>query len=521
MSETERKQRQEYKRNRKKWILIQAVALAIVVAIGLMAFAFYDRMNSTYYIEYTENGNVDYKVNLKDNSFFEEDSVGAGQSYISRLIENISANFNYKLTADSSNVGFDYSYRVDAQLIVANKSTGDHIYDPTYNLVPETKNTVQGREFFTVGTSVPIDYNHYNSLANSFINAYGLKDATSTLVVTMTVNVLSTCSEFENSSNANNYFVSLNIPLVEENFSIFTTSSNTEGQTNVFACSGGTSQKILLSATIVLAVFAVLQAIALTVFVFVTKNDDINYTNKVRKILSSYRSFIQQMDGQFDVTGYQVVPIKTFKEMLNIRDTLQAPVLMFENLDQTVTEFVIPTSSNILYTFEIKVDNYDEIYGVSDNGDTDQQDFEDLIVVPDENNDVTDEVVIVSEDVTQEEIEEAMATPDINLDEINYIEDDDEELDEGVEVIGVVWPEKTNQNKVYRYDPDGEVLEKGDIVLVPTMDHAKNREVVRKAAVAHANHKVDPATHPHPLKKIIGVIRHQVQSALSSTSNKD
>lgn len=501
MSETERKQRQEYKRNRKRWILIQAVALAIVVAIGLMAFAFYDRMNSTYYIEYTENGNVDYKVNLKDNSFFEDDFVGAGQSYISGLIENISANFNYKLTADSSNVGFDYSYRVDAQLIVANKSTGDHIYDPTYNIVPETKNTVQGREFFTVGTNVPIDYNHYNSLANSFINAYGLKDATSTLVVTMTVNVLSTCSEFENSSNANNYFVSLNIPLVEENFSIFTTSSNTEGQTNVFACSGGTSQKILLSVTIVLAVIAVLQAIALTVFVFVTKNDDINYTNKVRKILSSYRSFIQQMDGQFDVTGYQVVPIKTFKEMLNIRDTLQAPILMFENLDQTVTEFVIPTTSEILYTFEIKVDNYDEIYGIRE--------------------DDEDEVVIISEDVTREEIEEAMATPDISLDEIDYVEDNDEELDEGVEVIGVVWPEKTKQNKVYRYDPDGEVVEKGDIVLVPTMDHAKNREVVRKAAVAHANHKIDPVTHPHTLKKIIGVIRHQVQSALTSNTNKD
>ena len=187
--------------------------------------------------------------------------------------------------------------------------------------------------------------------------------------------------------------------------------------------------------------------------------------------------------------------------MLNIRDTLQAPILMFENLDQTVTEFVIPTTSEILYTFEIKVDNYDEIYGIRE--------------------DDEDEVIIISEDVTREEIEEAMATPDISLDKIDYVEDNDEELDEGVEVIGVVWPEKTKQNKVYRYDPDGEVVEKGDIVLVPTMDHAKNREVVRKAAVAHANHKIDPMAHPHPLKKIIGVIRHQVQSALTSNTNKD
>lgn len=504
MSESERKQRQEYKRMRKRWIWIQIIAFVLVLATSLILFTVYDTMNRTYYIEYTENGNVDYTVNLKENSFFDKDSVGSGQSYISELIENIVADFKYNLTTDSSNVGFDYSYSIDAQLIVANKSTGDYIYDPVYNIVPETSASTQGRDSLMIGTSVGIDYNYYNEIAKSFVNAYGLKDTTSTLVVTMNVKVLSTCSEFADTSNANTYFVSLNIPLVEENFSIYTTSSNTEGASNVFACTNGTGRKVLLVLTIVFAVIALLQAIALAVFVFLTRNDDINYTNKVRKILSSYRSFIQQIDGQFDVTGYQAVPVKTFKEMLNIRDTLQSPILMFENVDQTVTEFVIPTNTNILYTFEIKVDNYDEIYGISN----------EPVVEDDSDDDI--EVVIVSEDITEEEIEAAMATPNINLDEINYIEDDDEELDEGVEVIGVVWPEKTNQNKVYRYDPNGEVLEKGDIVLVPTMDNAKNREVVRKAAVAHANHKVDPATFSHPLKKIIGVVRHRAEQIFTA-----
>lgn len=483
MSESERKQRQKYKRMRKRWIWIQTIAFVLVLATSLILFTVYDTMNRTYYIEYTENGNVDYTVNLKENSFFDKDSVGPGQSYISGLIENIVADFKYNLTTDSSNVGFDYSYSIDAQIIVANKSTGDYIYDPVYNIVPETSASTQGRDSLMIGTSVGIDYNYYNEIAKSFVNAYELKDTTSTLVVTMNVKVLSTCSEFADPSNANTYFVSLNIPLDEENFSIYTTSSNTEGASNVFACTNGTGREVLLVLTIVFAVIALLQAIALAVFVFLTRNDDINYTNKVRKILSSYRSFVQQIEGQFDVTGYQTVPVKTFKELLNIRDTLQSPILMFENVDQTVTEFVIPTNTNILYTFEIKVDNYDEIYGISN------------------------EPVVIAE---------AMATPDINLDEINHIEDDNEEPDEGVEVIGVVWPEKTNQNKVYRYDPNGEVLEKGDIVSVPTMDKAKNREVVRKVAVAHANHKVDPATLSHPLKKIIGVVRHRAEQIFTA-----
>ena len=495
MSEAERLQRQEYKRNRKKWILIQAIALILVGAFALTFFMVYDRMNRTYYIEYTEKGSADYDVNLKENNFFEDDSVGAGHSYVASLIENIVAKFRYDLAIDNASVGFDYTYKVDAQLIVASKDTGDHIYEPIYNLVPETKATVENRDSLNVGTSVVIDYNHYNKIATSFINTYGLKNTTSTLVVTMHVDVLSTCSDFENSSNENSYFTSINIPLTEENFSIFTTSSNTENQSKVLACTNGVSQRVFLILTIVFASIALLQAIVLTAFVFITRNEDVNYTIKVRRILSSYRSFIQQIEGQFDVEGYQVVPVKTFKEMLNIRDTIQSPILMFENIDQTVTQFVIPTNtSKILYTFEIKVDNYDDIYGAPE--------------------------PIIIEEIAQEELDEVLETPDIVLEEIDYIEDDDEELDEGMEVIGVVWPEKKTNNKVYRYAPNGEILEKGDIVLVPTMDHARNREVVRKAAVAHGNHRIDPSHHPYPLKKIIGVLRHHVEHALTPDYDK-
>ena len=495
MSEDERLRRQEYKRNRKKWMLIQGIALAIVLAVALTSFLVYDRMNQTYYIEYTEGGSVDYKVHLKENSFFDKDYVGAGQSYVASLIDNINASFKYKLQIDDANVSFDYIYWVEAQLIVANKDSGDSIYEPVYELLPKTKASVKDKDSLSMGVNIDIDYNRFNKIANDFVNTYGLKNATSTLVVTMHTDVLSTCDEFENKSNENVYFTSINIPLTEENFSIFTTSS-TPTDSKVLACNGGVSQKVFFILSIVFAVLAVLQTAALIAFVYLTKNEDVNYTNKVRKILSSYRSFIQQIDGQFDVTGYQVVPVKTFKEMLNIRDTIQSPILMFENVDQTVTEFVIPTNtSKILYTFEIKVDNYDDIYG-------------------------TPEPIII-EDVPEEELEEALATPDIDITQINYDEDNDEELEEGIEVVGVVWPEKPDHNKVYRYDPNGEKLEKGDIVLVPTMDKARNREVIRKAAIAHGNHRIDPASHPHALKKIIGVIRHHVEHVLTPEANKN
>ena len=363
MSEFEKLQRLEYKKNRKKWIGIHALAIAIALVIALASFAVFDGMNRTYYIEYAEGGQVDYKVNLKDNHFFEEDFAEKDRSYIASLIQNISADFMYELKMDAKRVTFDYRYRIDAHLIVANQETGDFIFDPTYEILPEATATVDRGNTVQINESVEIDYRKYNDLATQFINTYNLQFATSTLVVTLKVDVLTSCDEFEE-NNSNSYVTSLHIPLTEENFSIFSTASSPNNAGNVLACGKAVAQKIFLILGIIFAVLTAILLMLLAFFVYITQNEDVTYAGKIRKLLSSYRSFIQRINGPFDITGYQIVPIQSFDEMLGIRDTLQAPLLMCENEDQTMTQFLIPTETNILYTFEIKVDNYDEIYGI-------------------------------------------------------------------------------------------------------------------------------------------------------------
>ena len=63
-------------------------------------------------------------------------------------------------------------------------------------------------------------------------------------------------------------------------------------------------------------------------------------------------------------------------------------------------------------------------------------------------------------------------------------------------------------------------VDDGDLVIVPTRDVHKNREVIRKAAVAHGNHKIDPDSLTHPLKKIIGVIKHSLEKSLTPSDKK-
>ena len=97
-------------------------------------------------------------------------------------------------------------------------------------------------------------------------------------------------------------------------------------------------------------------------FIYFTRNNDINYSIKVKRILSSYKSYIQRILNPFEYEHYKVITLASFKEMLDIRDTVHSPILMYENEDQTCSIFVIPTNTDLLYLYEIKVADYEEIY---------------------------------------------------------------------------------------------------------------------------------------------------------------
>ena len=92
---------------------------------------------------------------------------------------------------------------------------------------------------------------------------------------------------------------------------------------------------------------------------------------------------------------------------------------------------------------------------------------------------------------------------------------DDALIDENtVEAIDIFWEEKIH--KTYRYDPDGNVVDEGDVVLVPTRDEASDRDVVREAEVVRGNYRVDRAELEHPLKKIIGVVRRKAEKVFTA-----
>lgn len=364
MSESEKLKRAEYQKNRKQTIHI---ILAIILGLSILTVTFsciFIALDADTYVYFQENGSVIYHAYLNDNEYYEEERLNGGHAYVSSLIQKMDAAFTYRVKMDADDVTYRYQYRVDARLIILDRNSGAPIYNPVETILGPTVSTFRGKTL-TIDPIVSIDYVHYNDKAKAFIENYHLKDVSAQLNVTMYVDIVGMSEKFAK-DNEGQYYVQVMIPLNQEIIKPETASTIPQGQQTVLANLHTNKTVFKAFATY----FGVLDAISLAVlayYILITRDEHIDYERKVQKLLNSYKPFIQKIHTAFDSTGYQVLTVDSFSEMLEIRDTLQMPILMFENEDKTRSVFMIPTNTNLLYVFDIKVDHYDELYHNEEN----------------------------------------------------------------------------------------------------------------------------------------------------------
>lgn len=379
MTEREVKRRQRYKERRQKWITIHTIALIlVVVAIFGVLFA-HDELTKESFIEYAESSDVKYSVKIpKDAPFYSEyleefaefaDENGdlwipSNYAYPTSAATVVKIDIDYHLEVCAPDVDYIYTYRITAQPEVVDGATKSKFPLPKTTLeevsepIRENSNTT-----LDITKSIEIDYRHYNNLVKKFEEQMDIRDATENLIITMEVEVIGT-SETLYSDSENTCVIKVTMPLNEHAFDVnYSTSSSSCGDCKILAAHKSNEYLVrMLEVAMILGYIAIGLLAYLLIGIYITKNHDVNYYNKIKRLVNNYRSFIQRIEGGFDTTGYQIVIISTFREMLAIRDTIQSPVLLSENTDKTRAQFFIPTSTKLLYLFEVKVDNYDKLY---------------------------------------------------------------------------------------------------------------------------------------------------------------
>lgn len=343
----------EKQTKRRNHVLSFALIIIVVSMITLSFFLMFLNKNKKQYINYDEKSDIDYKVFLKSNDFFDNDYLDKGNQYIANLIDYINVNFNYKIALEEENVKYKYSYKIEANVTVKEKDNNNNLYTTNKLLLNREERITDSNEL-TINEELNIDYNYYNEIIKDFVNVYGLNNTDSILTINMYVNTIGTCENIEDSKERET-IMSMAIPLTTKTVAI-DISDNIINNNSIMLCKKSNSfNYIFLIIGMLFLILDIYLVILLIKYEVKTRTAENIYDRELKKILNNYGSYIQNLGNDFNFKDYQVLKVNTFDDMLEIRDTIKQPILMKENNNKTGAYFVIPSVTKILYVYRLAV----------------------------------------------------------------------------------------------------------------------------------------------------------------------
>ena len=139
---------------------------------------------------YNIQNNIDYKVYMFDNNFFDEKYLDMNKNYMSKLVNTINLNYDHSLNvSEISNIEYDYvvNATVKAQAQAENNFYDSIVWMKKYNLIPKTENQIIEKNKTNINIPLVIDYQLYKQLVTEFENQMRL-DIDSYLEIQILVN---------------------------------------------------------------------------------------------------------------------------------------------------------------------------------------------------------------------------------------------------------------------------------------------------------------------------------------------
>ena len=331
----------------------------IFVALFLVGFFLMYKsftFNQEKYINYTETTNLDYKVYLKENKFYEEEYLEKGMLYVASLIDKIDIDFLYNFNI-SEQVDLDFKYNITGVLSITDND-GKNVYlTKDYKLLDDKTFSLKGEQDHTIKENIVIDYGAYNKLANSFKSTYGL-DTASKLTVYLNVDKNSVNQDVKDVEKANNMLIE--IPLSQRSVSISMDYKDINRNSSLVKKSSVTVNNvafIIIGGLVIIASFYGLYKLLKLLGLLTPKKSA--YDKYVAKMMRQYDRLIVVHYTCPDLSKYNVVKIKEFNELLDMRDNLKVPIMYYNVTDHQKSYFYI-LNNNDLYLLVLKSVDFDK-----------------------------------------------------------------------------------------------------------------------------------------------------------------
>lgn len=342
-----------------KSIAIKAFVLYIaVLCLGCFSVLIFVRgIKSTkeYNYTYTENNDIDYKVYLKENNYFEEEYLEKGTKYIASLIDKIDATFDYKLNSDDA-INGNYTYYITATMEAKEKGKDVIIWSKEEEIFEHQSKDFEQQTNFEITPTITINYEKYNSIMSEFKSAYGVAiDAN--LVLTLHVD---TDIQHEKQAKAitNNSISSISIPLLEQTIEIEQNYVDSSSKSNLITYKAKTPWSyVLIVSGIILFIYYLSLSVKVLKLIFAIYNNQNKYQVKLNKILSDYNQVIVKVSNLPNIKEKTILDVENFDDLLDVQGELREPILFKETIPNQESKFLI-TKDDRVFRYNMKYTDF-------------------------------------------------------------------------------------------------------------------------------------------------------------------
>lgn len=325
------------------------VRYSIFLVLSLLSLFFvciYYNSISNQISNYTENANVSYQVCLSENNYYNEQCLGENLEYISEITDVVKADFGYTVLYQTT-TNKKFKYHVESKLVF---QTSD---DDAKELLTKTKKLTKTKEatldknFLNIAEVVDIPFKEYNEYAEKYKSDYSLLSSAN-LVVSLVIE----------DGNKKTEVSSLTLPLTKLTYNI-SKKELTNKTTDYEIDNKSILPIILIMSILICIIFISLSIIKIMKFLWKTRNKKTPYEKKLKQILNTYdRVIITLEDKNTIVNDKEVYKVKSFLELLDVRDTIDKPILYYK-VNNIKTEFYVQDIDKT-YKFTMKESDFED-----------------------------------------------------------------------------------------------------------------------------------------------------------------
>lgn len=329
------------KRNIK--IFIKFVFIILLFLFGIL-FIKHGFDNYTYdRVSFSEKNEIDYKVYLKENNFFDTNYLGMNQAYITSLIDYLDVNFNYNLILDDNRSG-SYTYYIKGIMSADIQNSSNSYWKKEYQITEPKTEQFKNKNVITISENAKVSYDQYNDLLKKFKNEYGLSmDGSLKIFLYVTTNVNSELNDQELVQNASSF---ISIPLtkatIEVPIAVNANSTNGVLMSDIVHLDSISYviSKIIGSILVLIAVILLIKL----VLVYVRKGEKkLSYIKKLKRILKTYDGIIVNSTNMPSTEGMKIIEVSDFSELLDAHSEVRLPINYYD--DNKMAIFILMNES--------------------------------------------------------------------------------------------------------------------------------------------------------------------------------